>query len=224
MTSSSTPEPLELTVISERTMDPATAARLRLQFLPKDLTPQDHPTVYAMAGIPGSGKSEYVNAALGRGDLPRNAYLLDPDRVMMAMPEYIDDISMIGAATAFRNWEIPARLLAYEMAETAAQNRYHIIQDMGSVRRENFDRLSQLKQRGYRLEMTYIFCPVDEALRRLETRVVRHTATAMVKERASSLNLLLPAYVELCDSFRALDNSDLNHPYQETTLEALAGR
>ncbi len=223
MISTPNPEPLELTVISERTMDPATAARLRLQFLPKDLTPQDQPIVYAMAGIPGSGKSVYVDAAIERGELPRNAYLLDPDRVMMAMPEYIDDISMMGAASAFRHWEIPARLLAYDMAQEAAEKRYHIIQDMGSVRRENLDRLSQFKQRGYRIQMTYVFCPVDEALRRLQTRAGRYTAAAMVKERAASLNLLLPAYVDLCDSFRVLDNSDPDHPFQETTLDAVMG-
>lgn len=214
-------DPNEMTVISERVMDPATAMRLTLQFLPSHLTAGYPPTIYAMAGIPGSGKSVFVDAAIKRGEFPENAFLLDPDRLMLAMPEYINDLTLMGAASAFRNWEIPARLLAYELAERAAIKGVSIIQDMGSVRRENYDRLAQLKQRGYKIEMTYIYCPVEEALRRLQTRSSRHTAASMVKERAGSLALLLPNYVELCDTFRVLDNSDLSRPFHPTTLDAL---
>lgn len=217
-------DPIELTVISERVMDPATARRLAAQFLPSSLVSVKSPVIHAMAGIPGAGKSVYVDEAIARGDLPQNAFILDPDRIMMAMPEYVDDLTLMGAVTAFRHWEIPARLLAYELADQAAQKRFNIIQDMGSVRRENYDRLAQFKTRGYRLEMTYIYCPVDEALRRLQTRSTRHTAADMVRERASSLNMLLRPYTELVDQFTVLDNSDLDHPFRVTTLDAVMGK
>ncbi len=210
-----------MTVISETDLDAATGQYLTEKFLAPTLTPVAHPVVYAMAGIPGAGKSKYTNAAIERGEFPENAFILDPDRIMQAIPGYQDDLALSGKQTAYRRWEIPARLFAYSLSRIAAERRLNIIQDMGAVRREDYDRLATFKAAGYRLEMTYIYCPVDECLRRLVTRTTRHTAEEMVRERSESLRLLLPEYVKLVDTFRVFDNGDPAHPYRPTTLEDL---
>jgi predicted ABC-type ATPase len=208
-----------MTLVSETEIDAVTAAHLQKKFLPLTLTSQASPTVYAMAGIPGSGKSEYVRIALERGTFPRDAFILNPDLIMQALPAYQDDLALAGKQTAFRKWEIPARLLTYQFGRLAAERRLNIIQDMGGVRREDYDRLAAFKASGYRIEMTYIHCPVEVCLARLVSRTTRHTAEEMVHERASSLRQLLPAYVKLVDTFTVFDNGNDTHPFRPATLE-----
>jgi predicted kinase len=211
----------DLAVISETQIDEATAALIARQFLPDGLPAANPRIVYAMLGIPGSGKSEYVDAAIKRGEFPARAFVLDPDRVMQALPAYQDELALSGKQTAYRHWEIPARLLAYKLSQQAAVRGVAIIQDMGGVRREDFDRLMVFKALGYQLHFTYVHCPVEECLRRVAAQTTRHTAEAMVRERDQSLRLLLPEYAKVADQFRVLDNSSDATPYRETTLAAL---
>lgn len=215
-------QPFEITVLTERTIPVDVQAALHARFLPDSLTPADKPVIYAMAGIPGAGKSQYVDAAIESGIFPKNAFLLDPDRVMQALPAYAEDMKTLGAEKAFERWEIPARDLAYQFFAEAADRKFNIIQDMGSVRRENYERLKQLKARGYRIEMTYVYCPVEIAISRLPDRL-RHTGAAMVRERADALKLLLPLYRDLADTFTVLDNSDLSHPFRRSDLATVQG-
>ncbi|AGH98225.1 AAA family ATPase [Micavibrio aeruginosavorus] len=166
----------------------------------------DTPTVYCMAGIPGSGKSTYVDAAIARGDFPRDAFILNPDRVMEALPAYHDDVAALGAMAAFEKWEMPCRELAYDLLDQAAALRLNVIKDMGCARQENYDMLARLKSSGYRLHMIHLDCPVDLALARVQTRD-RHTPATMVNDRAASLSALLPLYRELADHFMSISIS-----------------
>lgn len=165
------------------------------------------PTVFCMAGIPGAGKSTFVERALRRGEFPANHFLLDPDRVMNAIPHYRDDFKTRGAAEAFLKWELPARTLAYALLDDAAQMRCDIIKDMGCARRENYDRLQALKESGYRVQMYYIDCAVGLALGRIKHRP-RHTPEQLVRDRAMGLVELLPLYRELADEFTVLSFPD----------------
>lgn len=162
--------------------------------------PSQNPTIYCMAGIPGAGKSTYVDAALADGTFPAGAFLLDPDRVMNALPGYRDALHRDGAQGAFHAWELPARDLAYAMLDDAAALRADIIKDMGCARMENYEKLKSLKQSGYRLHMVYIDCPVELALTRIATRP-RHTPPDMIHTHTAALRDLLPLYRELADCF-----------------------
>ena len=184
------------------TIDPTIINAIRDQFL-GGVSSSPVPTVYCMAGIPGAGKSTFVDAALQRGEFPRQAFLLDPDRVMNAIPQYRDDLQTLGAIEAFSKWELPARHLAYAMLDDAAHIKGDIIKDMGCARMENYDKLKALKQSGYRVQMYYIDCPVPDALERIEHRP-RHTPEQLVRDRASGLVELLPLYQNLADEFTVL--------------------
>jgi predicted ABC-type ATPase len=165
----------------------------------------DAPVLCAMAGIPGAGKSTFVNHALETGRFPRDAFILDPDRVMQALPEYQASFQHDGAEAAFARWEMPARELAYAMLDKAVQGRMNIIKDMGCARMENFEKLRAIKSAGYRLEMFYIPCPIETALARITTRP-RHTPKEMIIERAAALKALIPLYQTLADDFHVVDN------------------
>lgn len=66
---------------------------IRKLLLPKNsLNVSHHPTVYTMAGIPGSGKTTFVNKMLSQGEFPQNAFILNPDNIMEALPEYQDEV------------------------------------------------------------------------------------------------------------------------------------
>lgn len=164
------------------------------------------PVVYAMAGIPGSGKSAFVAQALANGLFPAKAFLLAPDKVMEAIPAYWRDVEYQGAQPAFDLWEMPARTLAYDMAAQAADLGYDIIKDMGCVRPENWQMLENLKNRGYRVEMHLIKCEVGEAIRRVALRS-RYFPPEQVISRAAALETLLARYAHVPDALNVHDNT-----------------
>ncbi|MCB9987725.1 MAG: zeta toxin family protein [Rhodospirillales bacterium] len=171
------------------------------------------PVVYAMAGVPGAGKSTFVMQAMKDGRFPQNAFILNPDRVMQALPEYQIDLTEKSREEAFERWEMPARDLAYQMFEMAVDEGDDIIKDMGCSREENLIMLQNLKDKGYRLEMHYVHCTPEEAVRRANARG-RYTPEAMIYDRAQALTRLLPHYQELADDFYAYDNTDLNSSFR----------
>lgn len=178
------------------------------------LTPAEEKSIYCVAGIPGAGKSTYVKQAVEGGMFPENAFLLDPDRVMLALPEYQEDFEKLGPVDAYQLWEMPARALAYALFEQAVARQFNIIQDMSFAREENYEHLQTLKNHGYQVFMVYIECPVEEALRRAASRL-RYTPPQMILDRAAGLAALLPLYKALADDFLHLDNGDLETPYAE---------
>ena len=156
-----------------------------------------------MAGIPGSGKSTFVDSAIMRGDFPADAFILNPDRVMESLPAYHTDTQTLGAIAAFEKWEMPCRALAYAMLDDAVAMRLNIIKDMGCARRENYDMLTRIKTAGYRIHMVYLDCDADVAIARIQTRP-RYTPESMVYNRMGTLKNLLPLYRELADEFTSI--------------------
>ena len=191
----------------------ASISQLRHQML-HSLVESENPTVYAMAGIPASGKSTFVAAAQASGKFPVSAFVLNPDLVMTALPEYQKVAREEGLVAAFDMYEMPARELAYELFAEAVEQQVDIIKDMASARQENYEMLQALKRKGYRLYMFYIAVELDEAIRRSAARPGRHTPVELIRERSHSLKLLLPEYRGLVDEFHTFDNNDQKRPYR----------
>lgn len=157
--------------------------------------------VDSMAGIPGAGKTTYVESMLANGSFSREAFLLSPDAVMESLPEYVDDYRRIGPVGAFQRWEEPSVRLAYEMLATARQRGLNLIIDMGLARPESLKLLQDLKHRdGYRVRIHWLEPPVELALERIKHRV-RHTPVSMVIERSRALEQLKALYIALADEF-----------------------
>lgn len=170
------------------------------------------PCVYAMAGIPGSGKSTFVKNALDRHYFPREAFILNPDIVMEQIQPYRRDKDLLGAEAAFTKWEMPSRVLAYELAREAGTKRHDIIKDMGMVRAENWRMLMDLRAKGYKIVLHHIVCDVDVAVARCAGRD-RYFSAQKVYERARELDTLLADFSDICDSILRFDNSDLANPF-----------
>lgn len=170
------------------------------------------PTVYAMAGIPGSGKSTFVKNALERRYFPKGAFILSPDLVMENIPAYHTDFAKLGAEQAFINWELPARALAYDLAREAAQLKVPIIKDMGLVRIENWRMLMDLRSKGYKVVIHHIHCNADEAVRRCAERA-RYFPAQKIYERARDLDTFLVEFADVAHEVLRFDNTDLSRPF-----------
>lgn len=201
--------------LNEAAITPLMRARLAEQFLAPALNAPrpDKPTIYAMAGIPGAGKSTYVARAVMSGVFPPDAFILNPDRVMEALPDYHADVKTMGPQAAFARWEMPSRTLAYDLYAEAAAAGVAIIKDMGCVRQENWDMLQALKAKCYNVHMTHIYCTVAEAQRRCALRA-RPFPPAQIAMRAASLQALLECNHHVPDQLVVLDNTDYTNPFK----------
>ena len=162
--------------------------------------------VYAMCGIPASGKTTYVEAQIKEGNFPKTAFILNPDLVMESLPEYINDLKEKDAEKAFLKWEIPSRTLAYKLFHKARENGKTIIVDMGCAREENHQMLLLLKEDGYKILMTHVKCDVDTAIKRTDKRE-RHTPAEMIYRRLNTLEALIPQYQMLAEEFTEIETS-----------------
>lgn len=174
---------------------------------------QEKPVLYATCGIPGAGKSTFVDQKLESGEFPTNAYILNPDRVMVTLPEYQTDCQSLGAQEAYQKWELPARELAYDMADRVSKTRGNIIKDMGCANPLSLELVKKLKSKGYRILMYHIDCDLNEAFRRIDQRDFQISREA-VELRYQLLNDLLPEYQALADEFTHFDNTNLEAPFQ----------
>ena len=175
----------------------------------KLLKPSDTPeekVVYAMCGIPASGKTTYVQTQIKGGNLPQTAFILNPDIVMNELPDYQKDKEEQGAEYAFKKWEIPARTLAYKLFQKAKEQNKTIIIDMGCAREENREMLMSLKDLHYKVHMTHIKCDIDTAIDRADARE-RFTPHEMIYKRWNTLEALLPQYQMLADTFTEVDTT-----------------
>jgi predicted ABC-type ATPase len=182
------------------------------------VTPQKKPTLFATCGIPGAGKSYFVDSKIKAGEFPSNAYILNPDRVMIALPEYQDDVKTMGAQKSYEKWELPARELAYTMAETAMDMKANIIKDMGCANPLSLKLIKQLKNKLYCIKMYYIHCEVSVAFDRINQRDFQ-IAKNEVRQRFKLLEDLLPHYQSLADHFEVLDNTSFTNKNIATPLK-----
>lgn len=186
-------------------MSPASKALIEDIFLGKTVS-QELPVIHATCGIPGAGKTTFVDLKLKNRTFPSNAFILNPDRVMAVLPEFIDDKEKYGAQKAYEKWEMPCRDLAYELAERAIAQRSHIIKDMGCVRPENLEMLQRIKQSGYALHIHYIECDIETAKSRVHQRDFQISDNE-IHARHESLQNILPQYRMFADSFAIYTNT-----------------
>jgi predicted ABC-type ATPase len=174
---------------------------------------QNEPQLFATCGIPGAGKTTFVDAKLASGEFPADAFILNPDRVMLALPEYQADRDARGAQAAYQTWELPCRDLAYAMADYAAAQRFNVIKDMGCANPLSLRFVENAKSDGYGVFMYHIHCDLDEAYRRIDQRDFQISRDA-VKQRYDLLQKLLPSYKSVANHFYDFDNTDLAMPFQ----------
>ena len=174
-------------------------------FLAK-LTKQKHPTFIQVGGVPGAGKTTFCQRIA-------NNLFLSFDAVMESIPEYQQDLYLIGNVKSFHKWEMPARVIGYEILARAINARYNIVLEHSGVNQAHMQLFKNLKILGYNTSMYFITCRLDLAINRTKERekiTHRFTPQAMIEQRYNLVNQYIKQYQSIADNTYVYDSSKNN--------------
>ena len=96
----------------------------------------NNPIFIMIAGIPGSGKTTKAN------EIRKGSVFIAFDSVMEEIKSYWIDEQKFGAAMAFANWEMPARIIGYELLHRAIENKANIVFENSGVHEGHLELLA----------------------------------------------------------------------------------
>ena len=158
---------------------------------------QPHPEFVQVSGVPGAGKSTFC-----RRYAQADKVMISFDAIMEQLPEYQRDIYRYGNKTAFRNWELPARVAGYELLRRAVSRKQNICLEHSGVNDAHLELVQNLKNYGFSTEVDFILCPLNVAITRTrerEAKTQRHTPESLIRERFAAVQSYLPRYQQIAD-------------------------
>lgn len=164
------------------------------------------PVFLHMLGIPGSGKTTFLEVLREKWQGNPCPVLLGFDQVMQAMPEYQ---AMTDKVVAFDRFELPARELGYRKLDAMMVQRSPILFDNGGSAEHHIEILKKAAQQGYRIILVEIETDVTHSRARVDARAVtegRHTPLAYLAERAEKLAKLKDHYRALTPHYYTIKN------------------
>lgn len=167
---------------------------------------QEKPIFIHMLGIPGAGKTTYMN---NNKENFKDFLFLDFDMVMEKLPEYKDDIKTLGLVESFNKWQIPARIAGYEVLLQAIKKKLNIFFDHGGSPFLHVKMLEEVKKLGYRVKIVYIKCDIDTAIKRVKERekiTLRHTPEKMIIDREPLIKERVEQFKKIADEFIEVDS------------------
>lgn len=180
-------------------------------------TSQNHPKFVQVGGIPGSGKSTFCHNHHWNEQL-----FISFDAIMENIPEYRSDIYKLGHIESFKKWELPARIIGYEILRLAIMKKANIFLEHSGVCTPHVQLIKSLKKCGYETQMHYILCNLDVACTRALARekiTSRHTPPTLIAERYNLVKTYLETYSKMVDSLCVYDTTEnkfvLCHNYQQ---------
>lgn len=179
----------------------------------KGLTPSVSPELKQISGIPGAGKSTYCSS-----HLPPNFLFLSFDKIMTSLSGYQRDIKAYGAVYAYQKYEMPARIIGYELLRRAIALRLNIMFEHSGANQAHLELFANLKNKGYKTSVDFIICQTELAIKRAEERakiINRYVPKALILERAKNLKTYMTAYQKLASQVTYLNGADNFHPLKK---------
>ncbi len=167
--------------------------------------PAKRPLFVQVSGIPGAGKSTFC-----ANRLSPDKVFISFDAVMEQIPGYRQDVYNLGSAAAFQKWELPARIVGYELLRRAVSRRLNICLEHSGVNDAHVELFENLKKHGFVTEVDFILCRPEIAIRRVaerERQTSRHTPPALITERFASLKNYAARYRAIADKVAFYDTS-----------------
>src|SRR5574344_2195078 len=112
-----------------------------IQYLLTGYSGVSHPTFIQIGGIPGAGKSTFY-----KNHSQDNYLYISFDTIMEQLPEYISDLHKIGSKASFTKWEIPARIIGYELLQRAITLKLNIILEHSGVNDAHIELIHSVKK------------------------------------------------------------------------------
>ena len=165
---------------------------------------QSQPVLVHMFGIPGSGKTTFINNHKSEYS---DYLIIGFDDLMEMIPGYKQDLKKLGSVQAYNNWVIPARIAGYELLRRAIETHKNIIFDHGGTPLCHQELLRNVKLLGYKTKMIYLSCPLQTAIERTverEKQIHRHTPQQTIIERFELTQKTAETYKSIVDEFIAI--------------------
>lgn len=188
-----------------------------IAFCLKNAKTSPNPKFVQVGGIPGAGKTTFCLNNNWNSQL-----FISFDAIMEMLPAYQQDLYKIGIKESFKKWEIPARIIGYEVLRRAVAKKSDIFLEHSGVNTPHIQLVENLKKLGYQTELYFILCSKDAAFKRALQRekiTKRHTPPQIIEERFALVNKFLPIYSRLVDNLYIYDSTNnkftLQHNYQK---------
>jgi len=177
------------------------------------LTPVAKPQLKQISGIPGSGKSTYCAMNLG----PNYLYL-SFDKIMTSLSGYQQALKEKGSAYAYSQYEMPARIIGYELLRRAISKKYNILFEHSGTNSAHLELFKNLPKRGYQTAVNFIICGTNLAVKRTKERagiINRYVPEKLILERATGFNEYIAAYKKLTPTVSYLDGENNFRPLKK---------
>ena len=155
-----------------------------------------------VSGIPGAGKTTYCKKILDQ--IPYLNYV-SFDAIMESILYYQVDMKN-DPQYAFTKWEIPARILGYEILIELISKGLPILFEHSSANFQHVELFKYIKEKlGYKIEMHFVPIALKDALIRVKKRerlTKRYTPEELVVDRKLFLQQNLSYYKNIVDVFK----------------------
>ena len=141
---------------------------------------EQYPNFIQVSGIPGAGKSTFCKRYYP------NATLVQFDTIMAKIPQYQKDCERLGLIQSFSKWEMPARVIGYEVIHRLIEKKASFVLEHSGMNPAHIKLIEVLKKQAYHTQMQFLYCELDEACQRAKKRekiILRHTPEELIKER-----------------------------------------
>ena len=158
-----------------------------------------------VSGIPGAGKSTFCNRYYS------NATLVQFDAIMAGIPQYQKDCERLGLIQSFSKWEMPARVIGYEVIRRLIDKKASFVLEHSGMNSAHIKLIEVLKKQNYRTQLQFLYCDLEEACRRARQRektISRHTPEDLIKQRFKASLEYLDIYKNKMDAACIWDLTD----------------
>lgn len=161
------------------------------------------PTLTHVSGIPGAGKSTYINTHFANQEIVRF------DNIMSELSEYKELIKGNRSVEAFTAYEMKARIIGYELLSRMIDAKHSIVLEH-SLNPVHLPLYEELHKLGYDTRLIFITCNLETAQKRALNREIetgRHTPLSLINERFAIVDNLLPKFSATAKSFELIDGN-----------------
>ena len=167
-------------------------------------TPVEKPFLLNISGIPGSGKSTWCRRIMA---LSTNLLYITFDGIIKDSRLPYQLAEKDNSQRAFKEWELSARIVGYELLRRAVEQKKNILFEHSSSIPEHVLLFKWLLNHGYDVHFRYVPISIYEAKERIVIRAGKEgriVPDRYVEERNESLKKLLPEYQALCTTYKDL--------------------
>ena len=179
----------------------------------QDAPTAEHPTLLQISGIPGAGKTTFAKQPLFESYL-----YLNFDFVMEMIPAYNQMLFSKGSEVAFAHWEMPARIIGYQILLEAIKKKVNILLDHSGTNPAHIELFKKVKELRYTTELIFLLCDREVAYQRTQERTLRthrFTPRHLIDERADLALSFLEKYKKIADKITVLDTTEGVPSYNE---------